>query len=288
VDQARLSRALAAAVTDGGADAALAVCQACVAWLPMTGASITIMDDAQGQEPVCATDAGAARIDELQFSLGDGPCVESFRTGRAVLVADITDPVETRWPVFAAAAAETGARGMFVFPLHVGATKIGVLDCYRDTPGALDDYDLAGALRAADAAVWLLLEHPDPGNISDRDPNGTDTDSPDTDADTDGSGQWWDGLPLSRAEVHQATGALIAQSGLDAPAALARLRAVAFRTGRPITEVADDVLARRLRLGPDGAWQTTSTDHPTDGHDSTGHDASDPAESPKQGDEEDP
>ncbi|HEY2223771.1 GAF domain-containing protein [Actinomycetospora sp.] len=269
-----MSRALAAAVVEGGADAALAVCRACVTWLPMTGASITIMDDEQGQEPVCATDPGAARIDELQFSLGDGPCVESFRTGRAVLVADITDPAETRWPVFAAAAAETGARGMFVFPLHVGATKIGVLDCYRDTPGGLSDQDLSGALRAADAAVWLLLEHPDPNSIiGDHDPNSTDTDGAD-------SGQWWDGLTLSRAEVHQATGALIAQSGLDAPAALARLRALAFRTGRDITEVADDVLARRLRLGPDGAWQTTSTDHPTDGrpggHDNTGREDSDP------------
>jgi hypothetical protein len=109
VDQVRLSHALAAVVADGGRDAAMAVCQARVAWLPMTGASITIMDDAEVQEPVCATDPGAARIDELQFTLGDGPCVESFRTGRTVLVSDITDITETRWPMFATAAADTGA-----------------------------------------------------------------------------------------------------------------------------------------------------------------------------------
>jgi hypothetical protein len=212
----------------------------------MTGAAITIMDDAEGQEPVCATDSGAARIDELQFSLGDGPCVESFRTGRAVLVADITDPVETRWPVFAAAAAETGARGMFVFPLHIGATRIGVLDCYRDTPGTLSDDELSGALRAADAAVWVLLDRPEPHGVNDE-PDAMDTT------------EWVDATTLSRAEVHQATGMLIAQSELDAPAALARLRARAFSTGRTITEVADDVLARRLRLDHGEAWHTPGT-----------------------------
>jgi ANTAR domain len=154
--------------------------------------------------------------------------------------------------------AETGARGMFVFPLHVGAAKIGVLDCYRDTPGPLSDHDLSGALRAADAAVWALLDGLDPRTIGDGDPNGSDTD------------EWVDGSALARAEVHQATGMLIAQSGLDAPAALARLRAVAFSTGRRINDIANDVLARRLRLHPDGAWHTTGTGHTTSEHDTSG------------------
>ncbi|HEY2223187.1 GAF domain-containing protein [Actinomycetospora sp.] len=244
-----MSLALAEAVDAGEPDAALAVCRACVDWLPMTGASITIISELQGaQELLCATDAGAARIDELQFSLGDGPCVESFRTGRAVLVADITDPGDTRWPVFAGAVAETGARGMFAFPLHVGAAKIGVLECYRDRPGSLSAGELSGALRAADAAMWTLLERPDPRGIAGRDPGSTDT----------GTTGWLDGSVLPRAEVHQATGVLIAQAGLDAPAALARLRAIAFRTGRRIGEVAEDVLAHRLRLDPGGAWYPVS------------------------------
>ncbi len=263
MDQARLSLALAAAAADSGPDAALAVCEACVAWLPMTGASITMMDGAQGQEPVCATGPGAARIDELQFTLGDGPCVESFATGRAVLVADITDTRDGRWPIFAAAAAETGARGMFVFPLHAGTARLGVLDCYRDTPGALSDQDLSGALRAADAAVWTLLDGVDVRSAGD--PGGVQAD------------EQLDGTVLARAEVHQATGMLIAQAGLDAAAALARLRAVAFGSGRSVVEVADEVVARRLRLGPEGSWHTVTTEPVND----------DPIE-PTDGDEGDP
>ncbi|GAA4755117.1 GAF domain-containing protein [Actinomycetospora chibensis] len=247
VDQARLSQALADAVAAGGAESALAVCRACVEWLPMTGASITMMTVAEVQEPVCATDAVSARIDELQFGLGDGPCVESFRTGRAVLVPDIADPAETRWPVFASAAAATGARGMFVFPLQVGGARIGVLDCYRDVPGPLTDEDVTGALRTADAAVWSLLDHGRTGSDGEPEPAGA-----------------VDGSALTRAEVHQATGMIMAQARLGAPDALARLRAHSFRVGRTITEVADDVVARRLRLSPDGVWSTTGGGNPTD------------------------
>ena len=73
VDHLGLSRALSAALAEDTADAALAVCRACVAWLPMTGASITVMDGAQGQESVCATGPGAARIDELVAAKVPGP-----------------------------------------------------------------------------------------------------------------------------------------------------------------------------------------------------------------------
>ena len=242
VDQVGLSRALSAALSGDGGDAALAVCRACVTWLPMTGASITVMDGAQGQESVCATGPGAARIDELQFGLGEGPCVQAFTTGRAVLVPDIAAPAEARWPMFAAAAAGTGARGMYVLPLQAGASRLGVLDCYREWPGPLDDRELAGALLVADAAMWALLDHLDTrvgGNGSGRS-NG------------------YDGSALAHAEVHQATGMLMAQTGTTPPAALAALRAAAFLEDRGIAEVADDVVNRRRRLAPDGSWHTVA------------------------------
>jgi hypothetical protein len=244
VDHLGLSRALSAALAEDSSDAALAVCRACVTWLPMTGASITVMDGAQGQESVCATGPVASRIDELQFSLGEGPCVQAFTTGRAVLVSDIADPTEGRWPMFASAAAETGARGMYVFPLQAGASRLGVLDCYRDRPGPLEDTELAGALLAADAAMWALLDHVDgPAGPTGR-----------------GQASGYDGSALGRAEVHQATGMLMVQAGTTAAVALAALRAAAFMDGRGIVEVAADVVARRRRLTADGSWRTVPDD----------------------------
>ncbi len=238
VDRGELTRALADAVTEGGSEAALAVCRATVRWLPMTGAAITLMTGRGGQEPVCATDVVAAELHELQFSLGEGPCVDSFDNGRPTLVADIADPVDVRWPAFASAAERTGARGMYVFPLAVGHARLGVLDCYRDAPGSLDDDELAGALRSVDAAVWTLLDHAEPRAF-----DGGHT-----------GWAWFDGSPLTRAQVHQATGMLSVQGGLSLAAALARLRAAAFSSGRSLDELSADVVARRRRMTPDGAW----------------------------------
>jgi hypothetical protein len=242
--------ALAKVLATGSPAAALGVCQTAVAWLPLAGAALTVMVSTDRQELVCASDATAARIDELQFALGEGPCVEAFTTGRTVQIADIADTTDTtagghlRWPMFAAAAAETGARGMCVFPLMVGADRLGVLDCYRDTPGLLRADELAGALRAADAAVWTLLDQANtdtqPGG-HEPDPDGAASSSPPGGSTTDWSG-------IHRAEVHQATGVIIAQVGGSAAGALARLRAAAFTAGRPIDELARDVLAKRLRF----------------------------------------
>lgn len=241
VERGELSRALGDAVAEGGSEAALAVCRAVVSWLPMTGAAITLMTGRGVQEPVCATDVVASRLHDLQFDLGEGPCVDSFETGRPTLVADIADPADARWPVFAAAAGETGARGMYVFPLSVGHARLGVLDCYRDEPGSLDDDELSGALRSVDAAVWVLLDHAEP-----RDGGHT-------------GWVWFDGSPLSRAGVHQATGMLSVQAGVSLATALARLRAAAFTSGRSLDDLAADVVARRRRMKPDGSWYSLPT-----------------------------
>ena len=236
VDLAGLRRELDEVRSSGRPDTALGICRVCVQWLPVTGAAIAVMASAERQELVAASDAVAARIDELQFALGEGPCVEAFETGRVVLVHDIAAAPgagggDGRWPTFAAAAQQTAARGMYVFPLHVGSARLGVLDCYRDTPGALDQAEVAGALHAADAAVSTLLAA------------GTGRTIP-------GVVRWErsDGSELARSEVHQATGMIMEQVGGSAADALSRLRAAAFAANRAIDAVARDVVDRRLRF----------------------------------------
>jgi hypothetical protein len=66
-----------------------------------------------------------------------------------------------------------------------------------------------------------------------------------------GSSAWTELNALSRAEVSQATGMLVAQLGVEPAEALIRLRAHAYASGRPATEVARDILERRLRLEVD-------------------------------------
>ncbi|MGP4017749.1 GAF and ANTAR domain-containing protein [Saccharopolyspora sp. 5N708] len=222
---------LASIIAKGGGSAPLRICQACVAELLVDGAAITMMTDADRQELVCATDEVASELDELQFSLGEGPGVEALTSGRPVLISDLDDTIDHRWPMFATNARRMEVRALYVLPLQLGTIKIGVLDLYRVRPGPLQPEQLTGALRAADAALWTLLGHRAGETL-----------------DGDGPLRWSHDYPLRRAEVHQATGMIVAQARVSAETALAMLRASAFANDRHIDEVARDVVARRLRF----------------------------------------
>jgi hypothetical protein len=230
-DLARLLEAVVGVAARGGPDAVLDICRACVSWLPATGASITVMAGRNQQQPVCATGRGSAQLDELQFELGEGPCVEAFVAGEPVIVNDITAPGQTKWPAFAEAAArETDARGVYVFPLRAGTGRLGVLDCYRDTPGPLTAEEVTGATHAADAATRALLGMTEGATVDDE---------------VDGLVM---GRSLARVEVHQATGMITVQAGVDPAVAMSKLRAYAYAQGRTLDEVARDVVGRRLRF----------------------------------------
>ena len=65
------------------------------------------------------------------------------------------------------------------------------------------------------------------------------------------SSAWAELNALSRTEVSQATGMLVAQLGVEPAEALVRLRAHAYATDRSATDVARDILDRRLQLEAD-------------------------------------
>jgi hypothetical protein len=240
-EAAGLAQMLAEIVAEGGTAAPRRICEACIAALPVSRAAVTMMAGPDRQEPIFASDAIAAHLDEMQFRLGEGPCVEAITQRRPVLVPDLAELADSRWPVFAAAARRTPVRAAFVFPLQAGAIGVGVLDLYRDEPGMLDHDELAGALRAADAVLWALLgirsgnptERPAPARQAGNgaDPHG-----------------WLTGSPLDHTEVYQATGMIMAQLDVPAETALSRLRAHAFVHDRTIDNIARDVVTRRLRF----------------------------------------
>ena len=130
------------------------ICRLAVRTLDLSGAGISVMTNEGHRATVCATDRVAAAIEELQFTLGEGPCVDAFHRG-PVMIADLDDHdhvAHSPWPQFTAQAANAGARALFAFPLQVGAVRIGAFDLYRDRPGDLSEAQLGGALKFADAA----------------------------------------------------------------------------------------------------------------------------------------
>jgi GAF domain-containing protein len=232
-ERGAVTRALLEIARDVGDDRALAerVCRACVVGLDVDGAAISLLTASSARETLCATDATAELLEDLQFSLGEGACMEAALTGRPVLVPDLHHSTEVgHWPVFAAAVLEQSDVGaLFAMPLQWGTINLGVLDLYRTVPGSLSGAQLRDAISAADlAALMFLGMRTDPGD-----------------------GAWLDHSLHGRAEIHQATGMVLVQLGVSATDALARMRAYAFVEQRLLGDVAHDVVSRRLHFRPD-------------------------------------
>jgi len=230
-----VTKALLAIARDTVDDRVLAmrICRACVDGLDVDGAAISLLTAAAARQTLAATDATAELLEDLQFTLNEGACMEAARTGNPVLVGDLRHSGEVeRWPVFAAAVMERSAvRAVFALPLQWGAVNLGVLDLYRLQPGALDDAQLRDAIAAADAAALMML-----GLRTDPD---------------QGGGGWLDHAVAHRAEIHQAAGMVSVQLDVTTAEALARMRAHAFVHDRLLIDVACDVVARRLMFTED-------------------------------------
>ena len=199
------------------------LCASFLAALPVQHAAISTLGDPFEQETVCSTDAVAARLDELQMDLGEGPCWQAQATGHPVLVPDLNDSTFTAWPTLQTAVIGHGIRSAYAIPLSVGLLDIGAVDLYATSPDALTQSDIAEAVMLADTAALVILER--------------------TLARVDESPE---NAIWPRRLVHQATGMVVAQLGVSAENALLIIRAHAFASNRPVREVADDITARRL------------------------------------------
>ncbi len=203
------------------------LCAPFVDLLPVSGASISVFRSSGSHSTVCSSDVTAARLDAMQFELGEGPRWEVARTGSPAISTDAAHDAHPDWPVFGAALAALGVGALFSFPIMTGAVMMGVVDLYRRTPGALGRPATtrlrslarrvaAPAVREAvrSAGLHVSAEHPNASAL--------------------------------RRVVHQAVGMIFVQLDTTTDEALALLRSHAFSAGRPIEEVARDVVARRL------------------------------------------
>jgi ANTAR domain len=222
---------IAAAHEGDGPVSVAAVCRAAVRWLAVDGASVTAASGSLAREPLFASDELSARLEELQFTMGEGPGAAGFRLGLPELVPDL-ELAGGRWPGFAPAAVAAGARAMFAVPLQAGAIRVGVLSLYRARAGPLAAGELADLLVLAGIALQVVLDAA--AGVSQRP-----------------GYQPLDGLSGSRAEVYQAIGMISLQLGVSLEEASVRLRARAFASGTKLGDLADDVVGRRLRFKPD-------------------------------------
>ncbi|GHJ43471.1 GAF domain-containing protein [Catellatospora sp. TT07R-123] len=227
-----ISREPASGGEDGGGIAEMRrLCNAAVRALAARGAGVTVMARGGLRGMTAASDPAAEKLEELQVTLGEGPCREAFEGRRPVLVPDLADGAMARWPVYAPEAQAGGVRAVFSFPLQVGAARLGVMDVFRGRAGMLSPEELALALAFAEVAVATLLRR-DGGRPYPAE-------------------DWLDRSMGSRAELFQAQGMVSVQLSVGLAEAMVRIRAHAYAHDRRLPDVAADIVARRLRIdGP--------------------------------------
>jgi hypothetical protein len=195
----------------------------------MTGAGIMLMSGERSRGSVCSSNEVSAMIEDLQYTLGEGPCVDAYQQDYPVLEPDMVDPTAARWFAFTPAAVAAGVKAVFGFPMRVGTVRLGALNLYRDQPGPLSDDQHADALVMAGVAARTVL------SMQARAPRGA------------LAGELEAGSDF-RFVVHQASGMVSAQLEVSVGEAMVRLRAYAFANDRRLTDISEEVVARRLRF----------------------------------------
>ena len=193
----------------------------------VTGAGIMLMDGDTSRGSVATTDEVATLIEDLQFELGEGPCIDAYLLDRPVMEPNLADPAVPRWVAFTPPAVSAGVRAIFGFPLQVGAARLGALNLYCTVPGPLSADQHADALVVANIAAQALLllqSNAADGAIA---------------AELEAGSNF-------HPVVHQASGMIAVQLGVDLAQALVRLRAYAFAQELSVNQVAEDIVARRL------------------------------------------
>lgn len=204
-----------------------------LALFPVSGAAVSTVGELLGSETIAASDDTAARVDELQFDLGEGPCWDAMASRRAVIEPDIRAHPRKVWPAFSPALAQHEVGSLFAFPLVVGPLRVGAVDMYCTGAATLDPVQIQNATAMAAATGALVLrraldavggEYDDLGNAS------------------------------SRRLIHQATGVVIAQLRIPADDARLIIQGQAFGASRTMMEIAQEIIDGRMRFsrGTDG------------------------------------
>ena len=227
-DPVRLERVVAA-IAVGERDPQLSLCSASARVAEVSGAGVVLILRGRALGTVCSSDRVTEAVEDVQFTLGEGPCVDAFNSRAPVLVPDLAGPGGSRWPGFRAGALAEGILAVFGFPMMVGAVCIGALNLYNDRSGVLTDEQLADALAIAQVAGRTVLGWQSVAG--------------------EGSLAWQlEHVPAHRAVVHQATGKVSVQAGVTVEDAVILLRAYSFAEDRPISAVATEVVGGQLRF----------------------------------------
>lgn len=211
------------------------LCRAATRELSASGMGMSVMSPEGAFTVLASSSPVSETIEQLQFTLGEGPCLDAYAFGRPVLTPDLSHAATRQWPGYAPAAMGLGVHAVFAFPLQVGAARLGAMDVFRGETGSLPNATLHRALAFAEAATVEMLTAQQHSEVAEPSALGV-----------------LESAIEDSFVVYQAQGMVQVQLGVSLAEAMARLRAHSYAQGRPLSDVAADVVARRMVFESDG------------------------------------
>lgn len=158
---------------------------------------------------MAASTESAQHLELFQLQHDEGPCLECFRTGQPISVADLSVD-DTRWPAFTPRAFEVGIRSVHAFPMRLRDRVIGALNVFDEDPMTFRPEDVKVVQALADIATIAIIQE--------RAISRAETLT-----------EQLQGALNSRIVIEQAKGMIAQRNGVDVDTAFERLRAHARR-----------------------------------------------------------
>jgi GAF domain-containing protein len=198
----------------------------CVELIDSDAVGMLLADQRGGLQVVASSTEQTRLLELFQLQNNEGPCLDCYQIGEAVLVPDLLIAAE-RWPQFAFVATEEGFRSVYALPLRLRNETIGAINLFSFRSGALSDEDLRLGRALADIATIGILQE--------RAIRRTETLS-----------EQLQGALNSRVIIEQAKGVLSERGGLDMDMAFGQLRRYARDNNKHLREVARGIVEGTL------------------------------------------
>jgi len=198
----------------------------CAGLLDIASAALLLADPAGKLHLLASSSERTRDLELFQLQRGEGPCLECFRDGEAVLVPDL-ETEDRRWPEFVDAARSLGFASVHAVPMRLRDSVLGTLGLFGVHAGRLEDDDLALAQALVHVASVALVNEKSAADLGTI------------------NAQLEHAL-TSRIVVEQAKGVIAHAGNLTMEASFDVLRRYARDHGRRLSDVAASVTQRGL------------------------------------------
>jgi hypothetical protein len=109
LDPQRVVRVTTMLEGDDGRDPEHSLCENSASVAHVSGAGVVLILHGRSLGTVCSSNDVAETVEEVQYTLGEGPCIDAFTSRRPVMEPDLAADDGVRWPGFREGALAAGS-----------------------------------------------------------------------------------------------------------------------------------------------------------------------------------